>query len=176
VSNFGFEPLIEHFDGSSWRVVPGASILTTNHDFLLSVAGSGANDVWAVGRTFRHPAPLIEHFDGNSWTQVSQPVSGYDSALNSVAVLSSTDAWAVGEQSLNQTVTERWDGHRWTLISSPSVTDNNAQDVLAGVAALSSADVWAVGQSPVKAVRRPLATTRLARVSTTRDVLEVAQR
>ena len=57
----------------------------------------------------------------------------------------SNDIWAVGEQNLNQTVTEHWDGTSWTLVPSPTVTANNAQDTLGGVAALGSKDVWAAG-------------------------------
>ncbi len=55
------------------------------------------------------------------------------------------DIWAVGEQNLNQTVTEHWNGTTWALVPSPTITTNNAQDTLGGVAALSSGDVWAVG-------------------------------
>ncbi len=146
-SGNGFQTLIEHFDRGAWHVMPGAPILVTGHDFLSGVAASGPNDVWAVGRTFRHPVPLIEHFDGNSWSQVTQPVSGYNSSLNSVTVVNATDAWAIGTQNLSDTVTEHWDGKSWTLVPSPFPTANNAQNDLTGVVALGRDNVWAVGQT-----------------------------
>jgi hypothetical protein len=143
----GFVPLIEHWNGTAWSVVPGAPIAAAGSGFLTGVAAASSSDVWAVGRVGRHPTPIIEHWDGTAWTQFPQPVSGYDSSLNSVAVISSTDAWAVGEQNLNQTVTEHWNGTAWTLVPSPSVTANNAQDVLSSVSAIGGTDVWAVGSS-----------------------------
>jgi hypothetical protein len=143
----GFQTLIEHFNGSTWQVMPGAPILLTGHDFLSGVAGSGPNDVWAVGRTFRHPVPIIEHFDGKNWSQFTQSVSGYNSSLNSVSVVNATDAWAVGTQNLSDTVTEHWDGKAWTLVHSPFPTANNAQNDLTGVVALGRDNVWAVGQT-----------------------------
>jgi len=141
--------LIEHWNGLAWSIVQGASLVSTGNAYLLSVAAVSSSDVWAVGRNGRHPTPVIEHWDGASWTQVTQPVSGYDSGLNSVAVISATDIWAVGEQNLFQTVTEHWDGTSWTLVPSPSVTANSAQDILSSVVALGHGDVWAVGSTIV---------------------------
>ena len=152
----GFEPLIEHWNGTAWSIVPGAPV-ATGSDFLTGVSAASSADVWAVGRSGRHPTPVIEHWNGTSWAQVPQPVSGYDSSLNSVATISGTDAWAVGEQNLNQTVTEHWNGSSWTLVASPSVTAGNAQDVLGGVSAIGSSDVWAVGFSSVLGTSQTLA-------------------
>jgi len=153
----GFEPLIEHWNGTAWSVVPGAPITATGMDFLTGVSAASTADVWAVGRSGRHSVPIIEHWNGTSWAQVSQPVSGFDSSLNSVAAISGTDVWAVGEQNLNQTVTEHWNGTSWTLVPSPSVTANNAQDVLGGVSAIGSSDVWAAGFSSVLGTGQTLA-------------------
>jgi hypothetical protein len=140
----GFEPLIEHWNGNTWSVVPGAQV-GTGSDFLTGVSAISANDVWAVGRTGPHSVPLIEHFDGNTWSVVPQPVNGFDSSLNSVAAISATNVWAVGEQNLNQTVIEHFDGSAWSVVPSPSVTGGGAQDFLGGVSAIGSSDVWAVG-------------------------------
>jgi hypothetical protein len=137
--------LIEHWNGTVWSVVTNPAL--SGFGYLTGVAGTSANNVWAVGRDGRHPVPVIEHWNGTSWTLVSQPVSGYDSALNSVSAVSGSDVWAVGEQNLNQTVTEHWNGKAWTLVPSPSVTANNAQDILSGVRALGTGDVWAVGST-----------------------------
>jgi hypothetical protein len=141
----GFEPLIEHWNGTAWSVVPSAPITITGSDFLSGVTAISANNVWAVGRTGDHSNPLIEHWDGTTWTQVPQPVTGFDSSLNSVAGLSATDVWAVGEQNLNQTVIEHWNGQAWSVVPSPSVTAGGVQDFLGSVSEIGSSDVWAVG-------------------------------
>ena len=145
--------LIEHWNGSAWSVVSSPAL--SAYGYLAGVAAVSASDVWAVGRDGRHPTPIIEHWNGASWSEVSQPVGGYDSSLNAVAAVNGSDVWAVGEQNLNQTVTEQWNGTRWTLVPSPSVTADGAQDTLSAVTALRSGDVWAVGstlQNPVSSI------------------------
>jgi len=67
------QAIFEHFDSSSWIVVPGPQ--TSDHISISSLAASSGDDVWAVGsqRGFGRRAPtlqLIEHFNGSSWTIV----------------------------------------------------------------------------------------------------------
>ena len=64
-----------------------------------------------------------------------------------MAAISATDVWAVGEQNLNQTVTEHWNGTAWSVVPSPSVTAGGVQDFLSSVSAIGSSDVWAVGST-----------------------------
>jgi len=151
----GFEPLIEHWNGTAWSVVPSAPIAITGSDFLSGVAAVSVGDVWAVGRTGEQSTPLIEHWNGTAWTQVAQPVSGLDSSLNSVAAISATDAWAVGEQDFlggvseigssdvwavgftsnlgtDQTLAEHWDGSSWQIV--PSANPGPGSNVLNSLA------------------------------------------
>ena len=81
-----------------------------------------------------------------------QPVSAPGSSLNAVAAISRASAWAVGTTSdqsfpANSTLTERWDGVRWTVVSSPNPggSGRDAVSVLNGVAPVSPASAWAVG-------------------------------
>ncbi len=66
-------------------------------------------------------------------------------SLNAVAVVSQTDAWAVGyyRQSHvgNLTLIEHWDGSSWSKVTSPG----DGQGALTGISAASSSDIWAVG-------------------------------
>src|SRR5215472_8050367 len=85
-----------------------------------------------------------------TWSVVSSPNPGpSDNALGAVAAVSSRDVWAVGEylrtgaSSITQTLTEHWDGSRWTYIPSPNF--GSLGNTLYGVSASSSNDVWAVG-------------------------------
>src|SRR5687767_1263432 len=95
------KPLVEHWDGSSWTVVPSPEGSTTTSQ-LLGVDAVSANDIWAVGDTSA-PAPtyvqaLIEHWDGSSWNIIPSPNVNDSSwnSLTSVAVVSANDIWAVG--------------------------------------------------------------------------------
>ena len=85
---------------------------------------------------------------------VSSPnASGVDNALSDVTVLSATDAWAVGEYTLDgyaavRTLIQHYDGTAWTTVPSPNRllgTGRNQINSLLGVTAIASSDVWAVG-------------------------------
>jgi hypothetical protein len=83
----------------------------------------------------------------------SPNASGVDNTLSDVTVLSSTNAWAVGEYTLDgygavRTLIQHYDGTAWTIVPSPNRllgTDRNQINTLLGVTAITSSDVWAVG-------------------------------
>ena len=54
-------PLAEHFNGTSWSVVPTATLPSGTAGQLKSVVAVASNNVWAVGD---NTGPLIEHWDG----------------------------------------------------------------------------------------------------------------
>lgn len=84
----------------------------------------------------------------SSWKISPSPNSSYRSnALQSVAALSSSNAWAVGyaqnsSDGPNQALIEHWNGHLWKLVPSPNIGKDNS---LFGVSAVSASNVWAVG-------------------------------
>src|SRR5215469_11677341 len=53
--------LAEHFDGTSWSIVPTPPLPSGNAQFL-GVAGAASNDVWAVGSS--PSGALVEHWNG----------------------------------------------------------------------------------------------------------------
>jgi hypothetical protein len=73
--------LIEHFDGTSWSVVPSPNvgpISANKSNRLLGLAGNSASDIWAFGSYFvadgsGHQMTLLLHWDGTSWTVASSP-------------------------------------------------------------------------------------------------------
>jgi hypothetical protein len=118
---------------------------------LNGVSASSSSNAWAVGtwsRTASGYKILIEHWTGGRWRIQAGRNPGNDSnTLNSVAALSRSQAWAVGDYHTNgqslKTLVEHWNGSSWTVQRSPSpVTGNNT---LSSVAATSSSNVWAVG-------------------------------
>src|SRR5438874_1801719 len=68
--------------------------------------------------------------------------------LNSVAAVSASDVWAVGNFSKSnnssQTLIEHWNGTGWSVITSPNP---GSVDLLLGIAVVSTNNIWAVGQS-----------------------------
>ncbi len=87
--------LIEHWNGTSWRVVPSPSP-SGAFSQLNAVTAVSSNDLWAVGYdSTTSDFTLIEHWNGSNWSIVSSPNQGSDQ-LNAVAAISSSDVWAVG--------------------------------------------------------------------------------
>lgn len=87
-------PLIEHWDGTSWKVVatpnPGVG-----ECILFGVVATSATDAWAVGEGPNNE-PLIEHWDGTSWKIVASPTLSPGAFLRGVTATSTTNAWAAG--------------------------------------------------------------------------------
>ena len=104
---------------------------------------------------------LVEHWNGSAWSAVPSPNVTGDNAqdhLFAVAAFSSSDVWAVGTVlqgfSTTSTVTEHFDGSRWSLVGSPNVGQFDNQ--LLGISGLPGGTLWAAGFS-----RSPSATQTL---------------
>jgi len=143
------QTLIEHWDGARWTIVSSPNGSTRTND-LVAITAISAGDVWAVGEYYGpvKSQALTEHWDGSSWSVIpaQDPAVGINH-LNGVTGLSAADVWAVGlrrdsNQTSVQTLIEHWNGHHWTVVSSP----NRGQSAsLSRVVALAADDVWAVG-------------------------------
>jgi hypothetical protein len=113
--------LVEHWDGTSWRVVPSPNAVKSPYsgNQLMGVAAVAPDDVWAVGEYDR----LLPHWNGNGFF------------------------WPYRVTAL----TEHWDGTAWTIGPAvahlTSVSDDDPDPSfygLMGVAASPSGDVLAV--------------------------------
>lgn len=151
--------LIEHWDGTRWAVAVTSEASSGGADFppsalaLAAVAGSGADDVWAVGGSSAHsPGPAVVHWDGTAWNPGVAPcyTSCVSSQLNAVAVLSPTDAWAVGVAHIpggsvpaDHPLVEHWDGTQWQLVPGSDALSTDA--TLSSLVAFSATDVWVFG-------------------------------
>src|SRR6516162_803462 len=72
ISSTGFaQPLIEHWDGTSWSVVSSPKL--KQDGALEAVTAISKNNVWPVGLLDDLSAALVEHWDGTSWSVVSSP-------------------------------------------------------------------------------------------------------
>jgi len=149
------QALVEHWNGSSWSIVPVPQV-GSQDNVLGGVAATSANDVWAVGYSTPSSGALqtlIEHWNGAGWSVVQAPTlpGTGNSLLGAVGALTSTNAWAVG--AYNQTPTaaavsliEHWDGTSWSIVPSPpNVPGTTGDNFLDSVAMTAANDVWAVG-------------------------------
>jgi hypothetical protein len=121
----GDRPLIESWDGTTWRSSP-ASIPPGTADAELNGISCNASSCMAVGEYSRKSGgerALAESWDGTEWTLrlPPKPRSIDDTILQDVACVSPTSCTAVGRFSheLNEVSTsvapliERWDGTDW---------------------------------------------------------------
>lgn len=94
-------PLVEHWDGHRWRVVPAPPGDAGAPEQALTALGSlGPDDVWAagwyldsqnlVGRT------LVEHWNGSSWSIVPSQDPDTEDTFSGIAAAAPDDVWAVG--------------------------------------------------------------------------------
>jgi len=116
---------------------------TPNNNFaniLESLSADSENDLWAVGDF------VSLKFDGKKWTLVPLAFPGGEASMDGIAVVSSTDVWAVGSTLQNGThlisVIEHFDGQRWSIVTSPQFSSGSQ---LFKIAALSATDIFAVG-------------------------------
>ncbi len=145
--------LIEHWDGTSWKVVrsPSPGQLSA----LSDVKAVTPNDVWAVGFFYNlagNQQTLVERWNGKVWKVVTSPSPGASyNGLSKLAIVSAKNIWAVGSTSNDggntlQTLVERWNGKTWQVI--PSLNGPHAlYSALGAVVAIDANDIWAVGSS-----------------------------
>jgi hypothetical protein len=117
--------------------------------------GRASSSFWAVGSSTTSPGPsvtLIERHTASGWVVTPSPNPGPSAANNSlagVAVLSSTNVWAVGSETPDPhfgndlTLIEHWNGSSWTV--SPSPNPSSTSDDLVAVSAITAKNIWAVG-------------------------------
>jgi hypothetical protein len=146
-------PLIEHWDGTQWSIVPSPAVAGGKGE-LFGLDVLAPDNIWAAGDQNDGPLgspgePLIEHWDGSTWTIVPAPSAQPTSQLYAVSATGPDDIWAAGDQNNSQTgpqeyhpLVEHWDGSTWTVQKLPSI----GVAALTSVYAASPDDVWAVAQ------------------------------
>jgi uncharacterized membrane protein len=102
--------LIEHWDGTSWKIVASPNVGPNSQyqsNQLYGITAISANDIWAYGSYFasdgsEQQSTLVEHWNGTSWKIVPSPnpVNGTFRAdiLFGGTVISTGDLWLVGNE------------------------------------------------------------------------------
>ena len=170
------QTLIEHFDGTSWSVVPSPDQLNANgvatSNELVAVSADSVTDVWAVGwyvdvNAYGYPVDqlLVEHYNGTAWSLAPATASPFDAPsprasqnqFLGVAAASPTDVWAVGQYhsgSTAETLIEHFNGTAWTEVASPS--PGTSANVLNAVALDGAGGADAVGYTSTGTVDQTL--------------------
>ena len=154
-TTFTTQPLLEHWNGTSWSVVPTVPPGTTDAAQLLAVSCASATDCAAVGLDIHLGASpfekaLTEHWDGKTWNVVpSATVRGSAvTTLSGVTCRSPVSCYAVGAYvaaSRQRTLVEHWDGAKWSAASSASPSGADGGVGLTGVSCPTPTNCTAVG-------------------------------
>lgn len=121
-------PLIEHWDGTRWRLQPSPNPPGPQGlNYLDAIAAVSRTSALAVGSYDTHNAsltlPLTERWNGVHWTTVPnklQPglVTGYLS-LTAVAAVDPRYAWMIGD-GYGGSFIEKWNGISWQQLPNPN--------------------------------------------------------
>jgi hypothetical protein len=151
--------LVVRGSGSSWTSVASPSPPLAG-GALVGVSCTSASSCFAVGSqplSGVSYTTLVERWDGTRWTIVPSPnppgvgVPYTWAALHGSWCASSTSCLAVGFYEIGgiaRTLTERWDGTTWTIVSSPNPPGTNLPGIrneLSSLSCLSATNCYAVG-------------------------------
>ncbi len=148
----GDQGLIEHWDGSSWTVVPSTTEPSPSGGFLYGVTCTDAANCWASGATTDTSGMasglLLQHWNGSNWSDSSSsvPDASTGGILSSVTCVSSVQCWAVGSLGpfgggsgsnfRPQALIENWNGSSWSIEPSPNVAALSFLDTVTCVRAV----------------------------------------
>ena len=159
--------LVEHWDGTSWSVVPSPTPVGPGvaGAFLQGVSCTSSSNCVAVGfatdQNGENLNALIEQWNGAAWNIVPGAVTGQPfDQLSTVQCLDADDCWAVGNAGPNQQnpnflpnfpgavgdqgLIEHWDGASWSVVPSATIPSPSG-GFLYGLACAAPADCWASG-------------------------------
>jgi hypothetical protein len=149
--------LVEHWDGTTWTVLPSPNPPTSRFNELSDVGCVSNGVCFAVGAA---NLSLVERWNGTTWTIIASPNPKGATAVSftGVSCTSAARCIAVGDQlqtHVVQRVVEMWNGSRWTVASVPVPKGTKKSD-LSGVSCSPAVKCFAVGDYKVGANRRPL--------------------
>jgi hypothetical protein len=106
--------LVEHWNGSTWEIVPSPNVGEGGKDSsrLRGIFGASANDIWAVGESTviasDASSTLVLHWNGTGWKIVPSPSTKYKNILNDDLdggiAIPHGDIWMVGSNDVADTL------------------------------------------------------------------------
>jgi hypothetical protein len=161
-TGFAGEALAVHWNGTAFTQVATPNPGTGGNAFT-GIAGSAANDVWAVGY-YRNTGdrgglthPLAVHYNGSTWTEVAMPETTAGAYLRGVTAVSANDVWAVGSKNgYSMPVAYHWNGTAWSEVPTAALSGGGGNNFFYGVAGAAANQVWAVGYQSTGSGAQPL--------------------
>lgn len=148
-------PFAEHFDGTTWSVVPAPA--GNQISGLLAVSADGPADAWAVGfqvepGTSNAAAAMVEHWDGTAWSVVTSLPDLGNSKLQQVYAASPTDVWATVYTPLPNGFAGvadflHFDGTSWTTVPLPGPQEYGLDYQYTGIDGTGPDNIWGAGYS-----------------------------
>jgi hypothetical protein len=148
-------PLLDHWNGSSWQVVPGPHAGSAGR--FTSVSALGGSDVWAAGSYTQGGVDrsILDHWNGTSWQLLPAPQAGSASRFTSVSTSSGGHVFAAGSYTQNGVdwaFVDHWNGTAWQVLVAPHAGSGSQ---FTSVSALGATDLWAGGSFIESGVSRP---------------------
>jgi len=146
--------IIDQWNGKKWERLQGLPPFPPAwQPFVMTLSGTGANDVWVTGsiNPDENYQLFFEHWNGAVW-ETNNYLPGAITWLFGASQDATNDAWAVGlqlvEDAYDFPLAVNYNGNDWIVADLPFPQGaQNAQ--LQGVLALAPNNVWAVGwQNP----------------------------
>jgi hypothetical protein len=147
----------EHWDGTSWQIVPTPNPSGANLSSLSGVSCPWRNVCFAVGQwregstdPLKPPGitrPLVELWNGTSWSIQPSPdvTNGTLQAISCSGLLACTAVGNFYDQTTFNALAERWDGTGWHVQSTPE--PSGAENELFSVSCPRRRTCTAVGSS-----------------------------
>jgi hypothetical protein len=122
------QPLIEHYDGSRWRIVPAPGAPQGSDVELTAVSFAGAQEGWAIGEEAAQgqvvQGEVFYHYSDGKWVdatgeiptldqQTSTELLDIDAEAPDDILISGTGEFDTGQTSAVHGVIYRWDGQSW---------------------------------------------------------------
>ena len=148
--------LAERWNGTHWSIVASANPSNGADAALNAVTCTSVSSCIAVGdQNAGTTKPLAERWNGATWSIVPIPNGSRDqnslsdvhctSATNCVAVGSSESSGIVYNEAIEIPLVERWNGTKWSVMSTPTLAPSHYMDSLSGVACTSATSCYALG-------------------------------
>jgi hypothetical protein len=144
--------LVEHWDGTIWSIITSPNASGAIYSALNAVSCPSTTSCYAVGYSSDGSTDktLVERWNGTTWSIVTGPnkSGAIYSALSSVSCPSTTSCYAVGnyfDGSDHKTLTERFNGTSWSIVTSPNPT--SGYSFLNSVSCATKTSCFAVGRA-----------------------------
>ena len=130
--------LVEHWNGTAWKIATPPSIL-----YPTGIASVSPTNVWVSNGD----PGVLQHWNGHVWKWVTLALPSDGCGAVSVIALSApsgSNVWAAGEQDACGTAVEHWDGAHWTVWDLDNGDDTGSDTT--GVATTNASNAWTTGQ------------------------------